>query len=34
MIVAGLILVISAALFFFYSVVAVQRILRRAFHPK
>jgi hypothetical protein len=34
MVVAGLILVISAALFSFYTVVTVQRILRHAFHPK
>ena len=34
MVVAGLILVISTVLLFFYSLVTVQRILRHAFHRK
>lgn len=34
MVVAGLILAISAALLFFYLLVTVQRILRGAFHRK
>jgi hypothetical protein len=34
MVAAGLILVISTALFFFYLAITAQRVLRRAFHPK
>jgi len=34
MVLASLILVISTALFFFYPVVTIQRILRRHFHRK
>lgn len=34
MVLAGLILAISTALSFFYSLVTVQRILRSAFHRK
>jgi hypothetical protein len=34
MVVAGLILVISTALLFFYFLATLQRILRHAFHRK